>query len=426
MAKQFTVTNRDGSTKTLSYTAKASKYARLNNMTIPQIQAAKKIVAGKLAAGNLDPLLNNKLTDLANQYEQTEREINKYYQKYATDPRVKHLIAGKKNSLTIAKINQKDYPTRVKGKEEGLRYRKRDMILDALSSKFTLGIGITALGLGVAGQITSAVFGKSIMTLLAELVKMMALNNPAALAAIAGGAALIVACKAIPAIRNKVHNFQNKKLQLNKIQNELTGESEKDIDQFDAELLHENSFDDKNRKILVNSMYNDPANVLGSLGISVPGGNLFRIENAADVQFIIDQIKYNRELTPSQKTNLIQVVKDTAKKTKEAMKNENADTMEEGEKEGEKEGGEKPTPKKDPAVAEVSYDLSKVICDISASSGGTIPSTPEELITSIQTLYPTLDPKEVEKIATQLANQLANSREKKATGIEMGADGPTK
>ena len=30
MAKQFTVTKNDGSTKDIKYTAKASKYARLN------------------------------------------------------------------------------------------------------------------------------------------------------------------------------------------------------------------------------------------------------------------------------------------------------------------------------------------------------------------------------------------------------------
>ena len=70
MAKQFTVTNQNGSTKTLKYSAKASKYANINNMTIPQIQAAKKILDKKLQSGDIDqnPTLKNKLVDISTVY----------------------------------------------------------------------------------------------------------------------------------------------------------------------------------------------------------------------------------------------------------------------------------------------------------------------------------------------------------------------
>ena len=100
MAEQFKVGNGDN-VQTINYTAKASKFARLNYMTIPQIKEAKEILAKKINNNELDGNLKYKLVDLHNQYERTEREINKYYQKFSTDPRTKHLIQGKKNMLVL-------------------------------------------------------------------------------------------------------------------------------------------------------------------------------------------------------------------------------------------------------------------------------------------------------------------------------------
>ena len=105
------------------------------------------------------------------------------------------------NKSQLKKINGKNVGEKeYNGKDKHIKYGMRDKLRNTNLDKWALGIGVTALGLGAAGQITSAVAGKSLMQLLKIAIEAMWKNNPAALVALLGGAGLIAASKIVPAI----------------------------------------------------------------------------------------------------------------------------------------------------------------------------------------------------------------------------------
>lgn len=176
-----------------------SKFTSINFMTLPQIKAAKDVLNKKLGETGNSPAVQAKLTELLDEYERSEAEIRKWYRNYSNNPKTKALFQGKEvlKELTIAKINGKT--SYLRG-DKHIKYGFRDKLRNTNLDKWGLGIGVTALGLGVAGQITSATAGKSLMELLKIAIEAMWKNNPVALVALLGGAGLIAASKIVPAI----------------------------------------------------------------------------------------------------------------------------------------------------------------------------------------------------------------------------------
>lgn len=183
--------------------ARSSKFTSINFLTIPQIKAAKDVLNKKLGETGNSPAVQAKLTELLDEYERSEAEIRKWHRNYYNNPKTKEIVKAKGTlaQLTIAKINGKNVGEKeYNGKDKHIKYGMRDKLRNTNLDKWALGIGVTALGLGAAGQITSAVAGKSLMQLLKIAIEAMWKNNPAALVALLGGAGLIAASKIVPAI----------------------------------------------------------------------------------------------------------------------------------------------------------------------------------------------------------------------------------
>jgi len=221
---------------------KESKFNKLNYMTIPQLKAGRTILDKKMKSfKDGDPMIA-KLQTLKNEYVNTERKINKYYEAVSRNPLTHTILRGKRDILTIATIKGGKF----KGKgDKDMKYNGADFLRDIKADKIALGVGIGAMGLGALEalkfnfgswealadggmKLNPAAAGdpkKSVLKFLLETLGTWIKQNPLAFAFLAGGAALIVASKVCPAIARTSAKIAKNKAMVNEAQNEISAEA---------------------------------------------------------------------------------------------------------------------------------------------------------------------------------------------------------
>lgn len=234
-------------------------YRSNDMMTIPQIKNAKAIISKKLSEPQ-DALVVRKLNALLADYENSERKINKFFKTCSNhkDARVREFVRGKRNLLTVLDIkrvsrNGKFKDLIFKQKGEKWDYNAFDFLRDIKADKIALGLGVGAMGLGVA----SIKFGeKSLMDIIKTALSEFLKTNPAAFGLLVGGASMIALSKIVPAIDRKVRDIQRHKTISRAVQNEISAEQFKDISGFGKSSLGVNF--ERDREKVVSDLFNMP------------------------------------------------------------------------------------------------------------------------------------------------------------------------
>lgn len=234
-------------------------YRSNDMMTIPQIKNAKAIISKKLNEPQ-DALVVRKLNALLADYENSERKINKFFKTCSNhkDAKVREFVRGKRNLLTVLDIKRvsrngkfKDLIFRQKGEKSD--YNAVDFLRDIKADKIALGLGVGAMGLGVA----SIKFGeKSLMDIIKTALSEFLKTNPAAFGLLVGGVSMIALSKIVPAIDRKVRNIQKHKTISRAVQNEISAEQFKDVSGFGKSSLGVNFERDKEK--VVSDLFNMP------------------------------------------------------------------------------------------------------------------------------------------------------------------------
>ena len=214
-----------------------SKYTKLNYMTIPQLQAGKKILSDKLADPNVPAVTKTKLKDMYAEYEKSEAKINRYYRAIETNPLTRGFVRGQRDLLTIAQIRAQANRGVFDRDSNGFIKSKRavaDWMRAVNFDKIALGTGVALMGIGVM----HIKFGeKTLAQMLSKMLGEFITKNPAAFGLLVSGASLIALSKIIPAIDRKHRKMVAHRAQVNAVFNDMAKAESANESNFDASKL---------------------------------------------------------------------------------------------------------------------------------------------------------------------------------------------
>ena len=233
----------------------------INKMTIPELRRAKSICEKKIEENEDKPSVVNKLKLMVSKFEKAERIINRYYEK--TIKRNPSIVHASRNMLTLAKIGKQMKDSGFSGKASSVAA----FLTNANMGKVTLGVGVAALGFGVANTIahavtanlasTSAFAGKGIMGVIFEALKLIPGLNPASIALLSVGAGLLIGRKLLPYIFRTAKKMSEHNTQIRKAENEIAEEQYNNSQGFDNSSLLADAFK-KDRSKVVSVLFDHP------------------------------------------------------------------------------------------------------------------------------------------------------------------------
>ncbi|MBQ8424646.1 MAG: hypothetical protein IJX17_01335 [Clostridia bacterium] len=324
--------------KSAKNNVKKSKYTRINYMTIPQMKAAKAVLDKKIkdCGANKDYAMVNKLQDLHNEYTNSERQINKYYQRVSTNPLTAHILRGKRDILTIATIKGGKFK-----EDKGMKYGMGDWLRDVNASKIAMGVGIAAMGMSA---LTFKIGGKSILSILKEVLGPLLRQNPLAMGLLLGGASLVTLSKLCPAIARTRRKIKNHKAVVNQAQNDLSEEAAKEENNMNMTSLGHADFADHDK--LAQAFIDNPQLKEQSLYYATTG-----------------RMPDGQVLTYNQKMNIlkaIQKVEGKEKELRDLQEKANPTKKEDPKPEEKKEDPKKEDPKKEEKKEPVSPAVTNI------------------------------------------------------------------
>lgn len=214
-----------------------AKYTKLNYMTIPQLQAGKKILTDKIADQNVPEVTKIKLRDMYAEYEKSEAKINNYYRAIETNPLTRGFVRGQRNLLTIAQIRaQANGDVFDRDSKRIIRAKRAlaDWMRAVNFDKIALGTGIALMGVGVM----NIKFGeKTLAQMLGKMLGEFITKNPAAFGLLVSGASLIALSKIIPAIDRKHRKMVKHRAMVNATFNDMAKAETANENNFDASKL---------------------------------------------------------------------------------------------------------------------------------------------------------------------------------------------
>lgn len=327
---------------------KASKYGVLNSMTVDQLKAAKKAFQDRLDKNDdLSPEVREKMTAMVAEYERTERQIHKYYQRVNASPYRDAILNGKGRRYTLATLTIRNIKglTAVNDKDMGKLDRK---VLTPSNMLIAAGVASTVAG------------GLSIKDwFLAKLIWKFLTQNKMQAILFGAGAGLIAA--GIIAKKAKKYKAARlaKQAEINKVENEISEENAKTEAVVDEEALKDPKLDlDKTVEGLLSSVETTTKMIDGKKTTLVSYPLLEQYERIA----MTGQVD-GRTLSPTQRLNLLKAIQKAkaklAKLDKEIDKTNNTNAPAE---EAQEEVQPKEEPKVDPAkVAEAKAKLEGLI-----------------------------------------------------------------
>jgi len=178
----------------------------INFMTVPQLKAAQKILNEKISKGDVDPTIKGKLERLNAQYSKTIVKINSVYDRAAINENFKAVVTGKRDMITLAKMDTLEAQRDAIDKKNLFNYGKMDATADFFRelnksiplAKVGLGVGIGLAGLGAISLIPGSM----------PAIGAFLVANPAFTPLVASGAALALAVKLVPAIYKAAKKVQ--------------------------------------------------------------------------------------------------------------------------------------------------------------------------------------------------------------------------
>lgn len=190
-------------------------------MTIPDLKAARLTIEKKIGdlneAESSNPMIIQKLQNMANQYTKAERQINKYFEKNKKKP---GFTNGGRNAIKLIDA-LKWYNKPIMGADIN-PVKKGYNFLDGMNDLqgFLTGAGVSIMGFAVADKISKTITKQGLMKNIGNLFS----NNPAFMTMLSSGALLLLIAKGVPAIRRKASQMKSNIAEVRKTQNEVVDE----------------------------------------------------------------------------------------------------------------------------------------------------------------------------------------------------------
>lgn len=291
-----------------------ARNAKANQLTIPQLKKAIELLKSKQEGASEE--VKNKLGAEIVSFQIAQEKLARFAEKMRSGtPQMQEFIRGKKDMYTIAQLRTMNEQTTGglnRTYQFGVGGFMHELGKQFDMKKIALGVGIAALGLGVAGMVTQAITGQGLFAALGSSGALAAVGtfltaNPAALAAVIAGVTLIVARKVLPKIARavKAHNANRRAMRETQLDLDELADKERS-EKEDADLKKEEEDRLKGRT--------------GSLAAEDFGDN-FAANKDKLVQALVDYGPLSDDVlknwTTTQKSNYYTALKEAKDKKKE-------------------------------------------------------------------------------------------------------------